>query len=286
MSSGFFAELLRDMKRLPPLTESPARAEVPATDRPRLSLLIPARNAADTIERTLREAQLALSAICGDSSFEIVAVPNPKPGDLADRTEEVIRSLGAELPSVVIAPHQRPPGKGAALRTGFLASRGASVFYTDADLPYDLDFVARALPLLEGGSVALVSGNRRLDSSEVNVPVELLPLSYGRHRLGLLFNRFMRIFLPLRTTDTQSGMKGMCRELAEKSFRRQICPGFFFDLEIFLTASAKGLRHAELPIVLRLDSEKSTIRLVKEAVLTIWWILRIRLHLSRGGYQK
>ena len=293
MSSRFLAELARDMKRLPPLPEDAFRggaSDPLAGRRPRLSLLIPARSAAETIERTVREAHRALTGICGSDAFEIVVIPNPRPGDTTDRTEEVTLALARELPSLIVAPHELPPGKGAALRTGFLACRGSTVFYTDADLPYDLDFVTRALPLLEPQgpepSVALVSGNRRMANSEFNVPVELLPLAYGRHRLGLLFNSFMRAFLPLRTTDTQSGMKGMRRELAEKAFARQICPGFFFDLEIFLTAHREGLRHAELPITLHLNSEKSTIRLVKEAILTLWWILRIRLQLSRGGYQR
>lgn len=254
---------------------------------PEVSLIIPARNAATTVEATVRAAHEFLS-LEAPGSFEIVLVPNPRPGDASDGTEANGRALIPRFPELRVIPHLCPPntpGKGAAVRTGFLASRGALILFTDADLPYDLEFFSRALKLLRQGQVHLVTGNRRLLDSVFDIPVALLPLAYGRHRLGLAFNRVTRLLMPtIRTTDTQAGLKAFSRRLAEASFPRQACPGFFFDLELLLTAKGHGLAAEELPVSLLLNSEKSTVRLLRELLLSAVWLTRIALRNARGAY--
>jgi SAM-dependent methyltransferase len=183
-------------------------------------------------------------------------------------------------------PHLVPPlrpGKGAALRTGFFASRGKIIAFTDADLPYDLGFLEDAFRRLDQG-FDLVTANRRSPESRFDIPTALLPVAYSRHRLGLLFNRVVRFLLPLPTRDTQSGMKVMSRKLATLAFSRLRCPGFFFDLEIFLTARTHGLAHAEMPITLRLNTEKSTVRVLRESVLAAYWLFRVWTGFLTGYY--
>lgn len=243
------------------------------------SLLIPARGAAHSLAETVQHAHDFLARAFPDD-FEIILVPNPSPfpkaGSAPDRSIEVSEELAARFPRVRVRPHRLPQGKGAALRTGFQAARGQWIFFTDADLPYDLGFFETATQSLRSG-FDLVTGNRRLGTSVFDVPVGLLPLAYRRHRLGLAFNRFVRALLPIRTTDTQAGIKAMSRKLAEAAFARQACPGFFFDLEFFLTAASSGYRHVELPVKLTLNTEKSTVRVLREALLAAFWLSRITL---------
>jgi dolichyl-phosphate beta-glucosyltransferase len=247
-----------------------------------VSLLIPARSSAHSLEGTVKEAHRYLaSRFPGD--FEIVLVPNPGPDAAADRSEEVARSLAERFPEVRVAPHAGMAGKGAALKTGFLVSRGRKIFFTDADLPYELSFFDEAKLKLEQG-YGLVTGNRRSGSSQFEMPVSLLPLAYGRHRLGLAFNRFARFLLPIRSGDTQAGIKAMSRELAEAAFSGQKCPGFFFDLELFLTAANRGFAQTELPVKLQLNSEKSTVKVMRDSVLAAYWLFRIALGQRLGTY--
>jgi dolichyl-phosphate beta-glucosyltransferase len=180
-------------------------------------------------------------------------------------------------------PHLDLPGKGAALRTGLKEARGRWIFFTDADLPYDLEFFTRASMKLTSG-FGLVTGNRRMPMSYFDVPVELLPLAYKRHRLGLAFNRLARLFFPITTTDTQAGIKAMSRELARDAFSTLECPGFFFDLELFLVAHARNYPQAELPVTLYLNSEKSTVRVLREGLLAAFWLTRIAQKYWRGDY--
>ncbi|HAR41094.1 MAG TPA: hypothetical protein DCS07_00420 [Bdellovibrionales bacterium] len=247
-----------------------------------VSLLIPARNAGEVLEHTVSTAHAFLSRQFG-SNFEIVLIPNPAAGNPADHSIDVSEALARRYSQIRVVPHLSPPGKGAALRTGFAQSRGRLIFFTDADLPYELDFFERATVELRRG-VDLVSGNRRLPNSHFHMPVTLLHLAYARHRLGLWFNRVVRFLLPIHTTDTQAGIKAMSRDLALKAFGAQVCPGFFFDLEFFMTAAGQGFLHTELPVTLHLNSEKSTVRVLRESILAGYWLARITYRHFRGRY--
>lgn len=268
-----------DFQDLPAPTQSAPQAML------EVSLLIPAREATHSLEHTLTVAHEFLQQRFGDQ-FEIILIPNPAPGSNTDESIRLSEELASRFRQVRVIPHLVPPlrpGKGAALRTGFFASRGKVILFTDADLPYDLSFFDDAIRKLHQG-FDLVTANRRLLDSRFEIPTALLPVAYGRHRLGLLFNRVMRFFLPLQTTDTQAGIKAMSRRLAERAFTKQRCPGFFFDLEIFLVNRGQGWAHAEVPITLRLNTEKSTVRVLRESVLAVYWLGRVATGYLQGYY--
>lgn len=247
-----------------------------------VTLLIPAKSSGHSLENAVNEAHRFLHERFADS-FEIILIPNPSPSDGHDDSPAVAEALAGRLPNVRVCTHEGTPGKGAALRSGFAQSRGDWLFFTDADLPYDLDFFERASQELSNG-VEFVTGNRRMPISQFDIPVRLLPLAYRRHRLGVLFNRFVRLLMPIATTDTQAGAKAMSRRMAEAAFGNQTCPGFFFDLEFFLTAHRRGFRQKELSVTLYLNSEKSTVRVLRESALAVYWLLRIFWQDRRRAY--
>jgi SAM-dependent methyltransferase len=250
-----------------------------------VSLIIPVKNATEEFENTVARCHDYLTQIATNSepSFEIILVPNPARGDLSDQSIQICQSLSQKYRSVITALHTGTPGKGAAVKTGFLASHGNMIFYTDADLPYDLRFFTEARELLNRG-YDLVSGNRRLASSCFRVPVGVLRLAYTRHRLGLAFNRLVRILFPISTTDTQAGIKALSRRLAESAFRVQTCTGFLFDLEIFLTAKENDYFQKELPVTLYLSTEKSTVRVLRECFSVAYWLISITWSRLQGRY--
>lgn len=268
------SSLRSEMTPLVPQARGPRTAELA------VSLLIPAKGAALWLEATVGSADRFLRERF-DQSYEIVLIVTPGPA--GDPSSTLATNLASAFPHVRALDHTGVIGKGAALRTGFGAARGEWIFFVDADLPYDLDFFERASSALRGGA-DFVTANRRLLVSEFDIPVHLLPIAYRRHRLGLWFNRVTRLLFPIPTTDTQAGIKCMSGRMADAAFARQSCPGFLFDLEFFLTALRHRFRVVELPVTLYLNSEKSTVRLARDLVLSIFWLLRIRLQDRRGFY--
>ena len=276
-----------DFRDLPPLTEVQT-AGAPSDKRIAVSLLIPAREATPELEQALRTAHEFFFARF-QHDFEIILIPNPAPNTSPPELKtsvDLANQLAAKFTHVRSVPHVSPPeipGKGSALRTGFLASRGNIICFTDSDLPYDLSFFDQAFRKLAQG-YDLVTANRRRPESRFDIPIALLKVAYGRHRLGLLFNRTVRLFFPVQTTDTQAGIKAFSRRLAEKAFSLQRSPGFFFDIELILVNHAQGWAQAEVPVSLQLNSEKSTVRILREAVLAVYWLARIWVGYLSGHY--
>ncbi len=247
-----------------------------------VSLLIPAKDSTHSLQATVIEAHRYLTNQFA-GNFEIILIPTVTPQTSEDHSISIAEQLAKDLSEVKVCRHPGPIGKGAALRTGFSASRGHWIFFTDADLPYDLSFFDEAVKKLNTGA-DLITGNRRLSASHFRIPVDLLSIAHGRHRLGLVFNWAVRLLLPIRTSDTQAGIKAMSRRLATQVFSRQTCPGFFFDLEIFLTAVGHSYSCYELPVTLYLKSEKSTVRILRESFLAVIWLARIGWNQWRGQY--
>lgn len=248
----------------------------------KFSLLIPCRDSAAELQKTV-DAATAHFDPRHRGQYEIILIPN----GLADLSaaDGLARVFADRYPHVRVVPHRGEPGKGAALQTGYRAARGEWIFFTDADLPFDLTFFDRAAELL-AKDVEFVTGNRRLPDTHFTLPVRLLPLAYGRHRLGLIFNTMARVLFGFRTHDTQAGIKAMSARFARAAFGASICPGFFFDVEFFLVAKLQGFEHADLPVKFFLRNEKSTVRILRESILGIYWLLRIAVRRRLGHYRK
>ncbi|HEX4047787.1 MAG TPA: hypothetical protein VH309_08135, partial [Elusimicrobiota bacterium] len=117
----------------------------------RLSLLIPARESVPALRENVRQAHDFLLQRLG-TGFEIILIPNPPPGADAAASIRACAEAAGILPRVKVVAHLTPPmspGKGAALRTGYAMSVGRTIFFTDADLPFDLDFIDAALEKID-----------------------------------------------------------------------------------------------------------------------------------------
>jgi len=247
---------------------------------PKVSFLIPAHRCPGPLLENMPRLLEFLSSEFG-RGFEVILVPNPVLQDPA--TLSAAKRLARLDRRIRVCVTALRPGKGLALREGFGLARGRWIFTTDADMPFDLDFFRQASAMLRLG-FHLVLGNRRLPESRFRMSKRVLSKIYPRFLIGLLFNLVVRLFFPIRTTDTQAGIKAMTRECADQVFRHQSCPHFSYDIEMILTAQGLGYRIVELPVVLTLRSEKSTIRILKTGLGTVHWLFLIAWRHWRGDY--
>jgi glycosyltransferase involved in cell wall biosynthesis len=118
---------------------------------------LPAYNEGAVIEKTISRAILALSKWTDD--FEIVVVNDGS----KDRTKECIEHLSLSDARVRLIDHPVNQGYGAALVTGFHAVTKDLVFFMDSDGQFDINDLARFLPLIDEYDAVLGYRNPRCD---------------------------------------------------------------------------------------------------------------------------
>ena len=166
-------------------------------DAPRLSVVVPAYNEAESLPELHRELTGALSSL--GMSWEVVYVDDGS----RDGTDRVIEGLcrdDARARGILLA---RNFGKSAALATGFKAVRGEFVCTMDADLQDDPAELPKLFAAMEGG-LDLVSGwkVKRLDPVSKRWPSKL-------------FNSVTSAVAGVRLHDFNCGFKLYRREVVD-----------------------------------------------------------------------
>jgi glycosyltransferase involved in cell wall biosynthesis len=110
---------------------------------PSVSVVIPMYNEEEYVSRTLTAVTAALER--AGIEHEIVLVDDAS----TDRTAALADAAAAADPRVRVVHNQQNLTLGGSLRAGFAAARHELVLYTDADLPFDLEEVPRAVRLLQ-----------------------------------------------------------------------------------------------------------------------------------------
>lgn len=190
--------------------------------RPMVSMVVPARNEAANIGWVLRNVPE-----CVD---EVVLVD----GESTDATLAIAR---ASLPTLRVVP-QQGPGKGNALRTGFLAAKGEYIVMIDADgsmspreIPHYVHFLDSGYDLVKGSR--FMGGGGSLDITGLR--------RLGNRSLLTLVNLMYRSTL----TDLCYGFVAFNRRILDQLDLRS--SGFEIETEITVRALLAGVRVAEVP---------------------------------------
>lgn len=243
--------------------------------RPVLSLVIPAFREEERLGQTLPAFASFLAGL--GVGCEIVVVDDGS----ADRTAEIVETFSGDGPVPVrLVRHPARRGKGEAVRTGILAAAGEQVFFTDADLPYDLRFLSRALPRLREGAADVVIGGRDLPDSR-----EDRAFPWLRRVFGKTYALLVRGALGLGFGDTQCGIKGFRGDIARELVSVLTIPGFGFDAELLFVARRWGLRIERLPVTLH-HRGRSSVRLAGDSLRMLGDLFRIRRNQARGRYRR
>lgn len=191
------------------------------------SFVFPAWNEQEMIAQTVVAAteagtQLVDSGEIGD--YEILLVDDGS----TDQTPRLIDSLAAEDPHVRGVHHERNRGLGATVRTGLESARGDIVLYTDADLPFDLVLLHKAMRLLRIYDADIVSLYRFDRTAE----------GPKRYVYSHLYNWLVRTVLNVRLRDVNFAGKLIRREVLEQVELRS--EGSFVDVELMAQAQRLG----------------------------------------------
>ena len=234
-----------------------------AWDRVKLSVVIPAYNEINTVEKLLRrvrEVRLELEVIVVDDGS-------------TDGTRDLLQELKAEGLIDILVFQEVNRGKGAALRAGFERATGDIIAVQDADLEYDPHELPLLMEPILAGKADAVYGSRFLGG-----PHRVL---FFWHMMG---NRFLTLlsnmFTDLNLTDMETCYKVVHADLLKRlplSANR-----FGFEPEVTARLAQAQARIYEMPISYdgRSYAEGKKINW-KDGVAALYYILRSNL-LRRG----
>ncbi|HWE55701.1 MAG TPA: glycosyltransferase [Acidimicrobiales bacterium] len=228
-----------------------------------ISIVMPAHNEEGYLDTAV---QTVVSGLSG-RPFEVIVVQNGS----ADATSAEAGRL-AEAHPMVVAVDLPDPDYGRALREGFMRASGDVVVNFDVDL-VDLDFLERALAVMESSDAAIVVGSKRNPDSEDHRPA-------ARRLVTATFSSILRVGFGLRISDTH-GLKALRRTpllpLVEKCrFGLDI-----FDTELIIRAERAGLTVDEIPVAIT-DTRPPRTPIARRIPRTLAGLGRLWLALRRG----
>jgi dolichyl-phosphate beta-glucosyltransferase len=229
----------------------------------RLSVVVPACNAAGTLPGTLAQ----LLQLPGGAPHEIIVVENGSGDGTWDLLEQVQKEWEHEIRLVVLRSEK---GLGAAYRTGVGASTGDRVLLTADDLPFgssDLEAVlaCRSLPRFAIGSKAHPRSR-----------IRRTPL---RRVATRVFRVARHVVLGLDVGDTQ-GTFVIEGELARRLVAGTTIPGFGMTTELVALASRAGTPLVELPVVLHQRQGVTRIHWLADSATMLLDLVRLRRKLG------
>lgn len=193
-----------------------------------LTVVLPAFNEEASLPAAIDQCSILIQDLI-DWNVEVVVVDDGS----HDGSERILKGLQRDSPWLRVKRHPTNQGYGAALRTGFAASRGRYVFYSDADNQFDLSELKEHIGLME--EFDLVVGFRiyRFD------PLTRLVASW-------FYNRLVRLLFAVRVQDVDCSFKLMRRDRLEKLALAS--DDFFIDTEIVARARKEHWRIREVGV--------------------------------------
>src|SRR3989338_7912863 len=233
---------------------------------PKIILVMPAYNAAKTLEKTYRD-------ISPGVVDEVIVVDD----DSRDETVRVAKKI--KLPTFV---HKKNLGYGGNQKTCYrqALNRGADiVVMIHPDYQYDASLTADMLRPILDGRFDIMLGSRIRTRAEA--------LAGGMPLYKYISNRFLtileNILLGQNLSEYHTGFRAFSRDILKKLPFHKYSDDFVFDQQILLGAIAAGARIGEIPVPVRYFPEASSINFRHAAVYGLSILRDLTLHLLTSG---
>lgn len=171
-------------------------------------------------------------------------------------------------------------GKGGAVKYGMSEATGDIKIFTDADIPFESNAFDQIIQDITIKDFDMVIGDRTLDDS-----VYFTEITNSRKFGSSFFTFFVGRIVTTGIFDTQCGIKGFKKEVADDLFQKSRITSFAFDVEIIYIALKRNYTIRKIPVKLR-SQEASSVSLLKHAPGMLLDLFTIKLNHLRSFYQK
>ncbi|MEK7600451.1 MAG: glycosyltransferase [Patescibacteria group bacterium] len=231
-----------------------------------VSIIIPALNEELTIASSVQKISRYLQS--RNMSYEILIVDDGSTDATVARVERLHDA------HIRLLRHEKNLGKGAAVKSGMLAARGAARVFIDADLQIHIENLDRFWePLHKGADVIIASSPDAPSGARF----------WARGILGFLAKKLIRFVMGWDIPDTQRGLK-MFRDVAAVDIFSSIkvC-GWGFDIEVLAIAMARKYKIEQIPV--SYDRPIVTRVSMWSYLRSLWELVVIRTRLLFGVYK-
>jgi glycosyltransferase involved in cell wall biosynthesis len=197
---------------------------------PSISVVFPMWNEEDYIHRAVGAAKDILQEIGDD--HEIVIVDDAS----TDRTGAIADELARADARIKVVHNERNRKLGGTLRAGYAVASKDLILYTDADLPFDLQELPRAVRLLEYQQADVLSAYRFDRTLEGPV----------RAVYTFFYTQLVRLLFGLRVKDVNFSFKLFRRSLLERFPLKS--EGSFIDAEFLIRARRSGAQVIQIGV--------------------------------------
>ena len=247
-----------------------------SSGQPFFSIVIPAHNEEGCIAATC-EAIRSRFASENIADYEILVVND----NSRDRTEQILKDLGARYAELRYVNNQPPNGFGFAVRKGLTEFRGETVAVVMGDLSDHPDDILTYYRELKKGAEC-VFGSRFIKGSRV--------LDYPRYKytLNRMANWFIKVLFRLDHNDITNAFKGYRREVIQ-GIQPLLAHHFNLTVEMPLKAIVRGYRYVKVPISwTNRTTGESKLKIKEMGSRYLFIVLYILLEkmLSRGDYRR
>jgi len=191
------------------------------------------------------------------TDYEVVIVDDAS----TDATPRLADEASAANPRVKVVHHPVNRKLGGSMKSGFAASRGDIVLYTDADLPFDMRELHKALRLMHQYEADVVAAYRFDRTGE----------GYVRVIYSFFYNLLVRVLFGCRFRDVNFAFKLVRRGVLDRVTLRS--EGSFIDAELMVSARKMGMEVVQFGVdyfprtrgVSTLSSPRVILKILKEA---------------------
>ena len=224
-----------------------------------LTIFYPMWNEQETLRRAVAAALDAGDRLIADGeirSYDVLLINDAS----TDDTGALADKMAAEDPRLRVVHHPVNRKLGGSLKTGFAEATGDLILYTDADLPFDMVELSKAVRLLRLYDADIVSAYRFDRTGE------------GPRRLvySYAYNHLIQSMFGLRLRDMNFSFK-LCRRSVFEHIELK-SEGSFIDVELLARAKRLGYEIVQFGVdyfprtrgISTLSSNAVIIHLVKE----------------------